>query len=96
MTQTEQGIILFLIKIYNICFKHQCSVTSWIRTTKRNTFVGGDKGSRHLIGYAIDLVPDSWPKVDDLLLQDIKKYGLFYLIEKDHIHVQAIKPGQPI
>lgn len=94
MTKIEESIANFVIKIYKISFKHQCSITSWIRTVKRNKLVGGDKNSKHLIAFGMDLVPDSWPKVDPLLLQDIKKYGLFYSIEEDHIHVQGIKPGK--
>lgn len=92
MTETEEKIATFVITIYKICLKHKCSTTSWIRTIKRNNLVGGAKNSKHLIALGIDLVPDSWPEVDKLLLLDIKKCGFFYLIEKDHIHVQGIKP----
>ena len=72
-----------------------CSVPSGFRTEKRNTLVGGAKKSQHRIsagGLAADLVPDHWPPDDDLL-RALHALGLRFLVEDDHVHVQARKPG---
>jgi len=78
----------FLYKVLAICFRWQCSVTSWIRSRAHNGAVGGHPNSLHIWGLAVDIVPDNW---DDLqwILADIRDAGLHYKVESDHIHIQA-------
>ena len=63
-----------------------CSVTSWIRTPKRNKMVGGVPKSKHLSGLAIDLVPDSkdWGPI----IRSFRIRGLKVIVEHDHLHIQ--------
>lgn len=78
----------FLELILLTCMKHKCSVSSWIRTEKHNEKVGGSSNSQHLLGLAVDLVPDDtdW----DPIVIDLLRLGLKAIKEKDHIHVQAL------
>jgi len=71
-----------------VCLNHGCSVTSWIRTPKRNKMVGGVPKSKHLSGHAMDVVPDGgdWSAV----IHNFRIRGLKVLIEEDHLHVQII------
>lgn len=78
----------FVTIVCKICFEYNCSVTSWIRTTKRNAAVGGHSRSRHMTGYGIDLVPDNWDDAD-AIVQKAHQSGLSALNEGDHIHIQT-------
>ena len=79
----------FLELILLTCMKHKCSVSSWIRTPKHNKKVGGSSNSQHMLGLAVDLVPDGtdW----DPIVQDLRRFGLVAVIESDHIHVQKMR-----
>ena len=70
-----------------VCLTEGCSVTSWIRTPKRNKRVGGVPHSKHLSGLAVDLVPDSrdWKPI----IHAFRIRGLKVLVENDHLHVQV-------
>lgn len=78
----------FAQKIVSICFEYHCSVTSWVRTVKRNTVVGGHSRSRHMTGYGIDLVPDNWDDAQ-AIVSKAHQLGLSALNEGDHIHIQT-------
>jgi len=89
------GKFEFLARIDVICAIFRCSVTSGNRTRKRNILVGGHENSQHLVaegGLACDLVPDYWPPKNELLVA-LHQAGLRFLVESDHVHVQARKPG---
>jgi hypothetical protein len=63
------------------------SVTSWLRTPKRNLTVGGVTNSAHLFGLAVDVVPDqgtSWAEFGTRARQ----LGLVVVEETDHLHLQ--------
>lgn len=81
----------FLNKILVVSYKNNCSVSSWIRTDKRNRLVGGSPTSQHLIGLAVDLVPDDWND-EKQIVDDCIRLGLVPVVErsKNHIHVQAL------
>ncbi len=64
------------------------SVTSWIRTTKHNTQVGGVPESKHLRGLAADLVLDN-PDDHAALIARAQELGLTCRSEPDHVHVEA-------
>lgn len=64
------------------------SVTSWWRTAARNASVGGSPSSLHLIGFAVDLVPDDGVSREGLLACALK-VGLHGIVESDHVHVQC-------
>ena len=63
------------------------SVTSWWRSKKHNTAVGGVPTSRHLVGLAVDVVLDN---ADDkpALRQTASEIGLQVIDETDHLHIQ--------
>lgn len=82
----------FLYLVLVICFKFDCSVTSWIRTKKHNRNIGGKKGSLHTLGLAVDIVLDNPDKREDLL-EFCHENVLHYYIEPDHIHIQT-RPGK--
>jgi hypothetical protein len=72
---------------------HEChlfSVTSWGRTVYRNSHLKppGDPHSLHLEWVAVDVVLDP---AEDLprFLGAVLDQGLHYLVEADHIHIQA-------
>ena len=63
------------------------SVTSWFRSKKRNAAVGGHPQSKHLTGFAVDVVLDD-PKDTPQFLRTVNALGLGFLEEDDHIHIQ--------
>ncbi len=63
------------------------SVTSWIRSRKHNTAVGGVPTSRHLFGLAVDVVFDEGVDTRDFNLL-ASQIGLEVVVEGDHLHVQ--------
>lgn len=81
-------------KIMMICMKHNCSVTSGYRTEKRNRMVGGHPDSQHLLGLAADIVPDDWDSADDIVF-DCHRMGLIAIVEKTHVHIQALIRSTP-
>ena len=83
----------FLKKVHQLCETYFLSVTCWVRTPKRNKLKGGLPNSWHVSGFAVDVVPDTWPAIPSGLLINIKAVGLHYLVEDDHIHIQAF-PGK--
>ncbi len=66
------------------------SVTSWIRSRKHNTAVGGVPTSRHLFGLAVDVVFDPGVDTTDFVLL-ASEIGLEVVVERDHLHIQ--EPG---
>ncbi len=80
----------FLAIIAGLCAKHSASVTSWIRTPKRNTRAGGRPDSRHLLGMACDVVPDDW-RSGPAIMNEARALGLDAVNEGDHIHIEADK-----
>jgi hypothetical protein len=77
----------FIMLISALCTIHDCSVTSWIRTAKRNAAVGGTPHSRHISGFACDLVPDV-PNERQELIRHAQLLGLQPVDEGDHIHIE--------
>ncbi len=63
------------------------SVTSWLRSRRHNTDVGGVKDSRHLLGLAVDVVFDPGVDTTDFALL-ASGIGLEVIVEGDHLHVQ--------
>ena len=83
MTTTE-----FLSLITTLRNRYPFSVTSWLRTPKRNKEVGGVANSRHLLGLAVDTVLDAEGD-KPAFIADVGRLGLKALDEGDHIHVQG-------
>lgn len=83
----------FSYKIALLSKHHPLSVTSWIRTRRRNTAVGGAANSAHLYGLAVDVVLDE-PLHNDRLMADAQKLGLVAIDEGDHVHLhEKTKPS---
>ena len=71
------------------------SVTSGARTSFRNSRVGGNPLSKHLIDMARDIVFDTRELYDQSLAQ-VKILGLWVELypEDRRIHVQGLPPGE--
>lgn len=67
------------------------SVTSWFRSKKRNTAIGGHPRSSHLFGLAVDVVIEN-PEDKKYFLKTVEALGLGFLDEGDHIHIQRRSP----
>ena len=76
----------FLSAVLALCIAFRFSVTSWIRTPKRNVEVGGSMRSNHLMGLAVDIVIES-PDIDGFILF-AKRLGLKVIKERDHYHLE--------
>lgn len=87
----------FLEAVLLIVEAHSGSVTSGMRSRARNTAVGGHPRSRHLTGYALDVVLDV---MDDThitaFIDALRGVGALGINEGDHVHVQPLGPwGRP-
>jgi len=78
----------FLMTVQPIIFRYKGSVTSWIRSADRNITVEGNPNSRHLFGWAVDVILDD-PADNDSFILECHRQGLKAINEGDHIHVQT-------
>jgi peptidase M15-like protein len=74
-------------KVRVLAALYPISVTSWIRSRKHNTAVGGVPTSRHLLGLAVDVVIDPGADSTDFTLL-ASQLGLEVIPEGDHFHLQ--------
>ena len=79
----------FAEKVHLVCLAYGGSVTSWIRSKDRNNKVKGHVRSLHLVGLACDVVLDEMALASSAL-SFAKRLGLHGIIERDHIHLQAL------
>jgi len=79
----------FIFKINALKCRFSFSVTSWFRSKKRNTYVGGVDNSMHLYGLAVDVVLDD-PEDTKAFKQACWRLKLKCLDEGDHLHVQIM------
>jgi uncharacterized protein YcbK (DUF882 family) len=79
----------FIDKIMALYIETPFSVTSWIRTKKRNNTVGGNSSSYHKLGLAVDIVCDYEEDITTLI-NNAKRLGLGVCKEGDHKHIQAV------
>jgi hypothetical protein len=85
----------FLAHIYALCREHGGSVTSWVRSEKRNATVGGNPNSRHLEGLAVDVVLDDRFSRDQFIRACNARH-IGTLDEGDHIHCQTRRPKESV
>jgi hypothetical protein len=87
----------FIERIRCLCVLLRCSMTSGMRTSDRNTMVGGARRSKHLVsfgGLAVDLVPDDdSTETRTSVVTMAKQFGLWAVDEMDHVHIQGKEPG---
>jgi len=84
----------FLERINVLCSRHQGSVTSWWRTEQRNTAVGGHENSKHLYGWAVDIVLDDMrADLRHKFMIECRHMGLFVKDGNACIHVQGLPLG---
>jgi uncharacterized protein YcbK (DUF882 family) len=83
----------FATLIDYLCITHRASVTSWIRSPKRNHDVGGLANSLHLTGLAVDVKCDD-PATTKILATAARRAGLDAVEEDDHLHLEA-DPNSP-
>jgi hypothetical protein len=82
----------FAARVFALCFKHRGSISSWGRTVKHNTDVGGVSNSHHLLWIGADVVLDLMEKNAEFE-NDAKEFGLKAILEGDHYHLQPLKEG---
>jgi len=78
-----------------LCALFDASVTSHVRTKKRNAAVGGADLSKHQITYggmAWDLVCDRPVRRNDMA-NAARTLGFCVQVEGDHVHLQALAPS---
>ena len=79
----------FCRNVWHICMDHRCSVTSWIRTEARNKVVGGVADSFHVMGLAVDIVPDDYnSETVEAIRQDCVRLGVQMIDEGNHLHIE--------
>lgn len=83
----------FAVRIYSLCRKFNGSVTSWVRTAKRNSLVGGHPQSEHLVGLGADIVWDDPPALAEVQVVAVD-LGLKVVRENDHDHIQPLERGK--
>jgi hypothetical protein len=71
------------------CQATNASITSWGRTEKRNTMVGGHPHSKHLVWLGADCVPDE-PVPVAIARKRAAALGLKLVREKSHDHLQPL------
>lgn len=84
----EMRFINFTIAALTLRGLFPFSVTSWIRSEKRNKEVGGLVNSYHLFGLAVDVVLDN-PADKGRFIKAAKQLGLDAIDEGDHVHVEV-------
>lgn len=67
-------------------------VTSWYRDPRVNVKVGGEPFSQHLIGTALDIVPDDGDRAH--LVEHAQDAGIIGIDEGTHVHLQLFAAGQ--
>ena len=77
----------FVDAILTLNTQFDFSVTSWIRTSRRNREVGGNAESYHLCGLGIDCILDV-PTSKESLIRRARKLGLDAVDEGDHVHLE--------
>ena len=83
MTMRFEDKIRILATLYDF------SVTSWIRSRRYNTDVGGVPGSLHLLGLAVDVVLENREELSEFMA-DSRRLELVVFVEEDHIHLQDL------
>ena len=93
----KENIVKFIGDITDIIFRHNCSVTSWIRSEHRNNLLvmagtGAIPDSQHKKGTAIDIVPDL-PESKPMIIKEATDLGYvaFGYLNKPHVHIQMFK-----
>jgi uncharacterized protein YcbK (DUF882 family) len=79
----------------SLCLEFDGSVTSGRRSTERNRKIGGAINSRHVLGYAADVVLDDWTK-QEAFTKRAQSLGLRVIDEvkkKYHLHVD-VEPSE--
>jgi hypothetical protein len=82
----------FMEEVLAVCIKLNCSMTSGMRTEKRNLIVGGMGTSKHIIndareGWGQDVVPDD-RNMNSIVVVEAHRRGLGALDEGNHVHLQ--------
>lgn len=79
----------FWEKAVLLCKEFDGSMTSGVRSEKRNAQVGGAGLSWHVTGLACDVVLDD-PAKKAAFIQRGKMYGFPYILDEgDHVHLQG-------
>lgn len=82
------GLSDFTSTVALILLCYEGSVSSWLRSKKRNNEVGGHVMSLHLVGLAVDVVfDDDEQKFGGM--QMAERLGLLAIDEDDHVHIQV-------
>jgi len=79
----------FIQRCIQLCYKYQGSVSSWGRTVKHNTDVGGVLKSCHMLWLGCDVVLDIMEKNFEFE-RDATLLELKAILEGDHYHLQPL------
>lgn len=85
----------FAQSVFAYCSVFDGSVTSWIRTPKRNKAKGGASQSAHLFGLGADVVYDTVPPSLSIAKARTNALGLEVIRENDHDHLQPRRWANP-
>lgn len=78
----------FAERVWQYCQLTHGSVTSWVRSAKRNAEVGGVPDSQHLRGTGADIAYDA-PLPLGVRASAAEQVGLQLISERTHDHLQA-------
>lgn len=78
----------FLGQVNAALAESRATPTSWWRSVDRQRDVGGGIPSQHLVGLAVDVVPDS-----SAVRDAFRRRGFVVVSEGDHAHVQTYPAG---
>jgi len=71
--------------------RERVSWVNWWRSSAHNARVGGAASSQHLLGLAVDIVPEARARAR--IAQALRSQGLVVVDEGDHLHVQLSPTG---
>lgn len=88
----EDKVGRFALSVFRYACAVAGSVTSWVRTPERNARVGGHPRSLHLVGLAMDVVPNGNSALRPLEPHEraafASGFGLRLIVEGDHDHLE--------
>lgn len=83
----------FIQRVILLCYKHKGSISSWGRTPKHNSDVGGVKNSWHQLWLGCDVILDEMIR-NQVFENDAKVLEINAIMEGTHYHLQPLTLAQ--